>query len=48
MTPPALTLGVALALAARALDRAFEAGLSVSRQLGGAACWACVLRGVRR
>lgn len=39
--------GVALHLAARVVDRAVEAGLFVSRQLGGAACWACVLRGVR-
>ena len=32
----------------RRIGDVFEACLSVSRQLGGAACWACVLRGVRR
>lgn len=45
MTPPiAFTLGVALHLTARALA---HVGRRLSRQLGGAACWACVLRGSR-
>lgn len=47
MMAPILTPACVLVLGLRAVDSAIEAGRYLSRQVGGAAMWACLLWGAR-